>query len=93
MLISVTILIGLTIAYYGVFSVALVFKYKNKPYVSYVRLFSTSSSALLAVLGIYTLRHVLGDGSDLPLSVSIAFTASIIIGFLVFFFINREKIR
>ena len=92
MLILSAILIGLVISFYGVFAVRLVYKYKNKPQVSYVRLFSTSSSALLAVLGLYVLRHVLGDGSDLPLNVSIAFTASIIIGLIVFFYINKNEI-
>ena len=92
MLVSAAIVTGLIIALYGVFAVRLVYQYKNKPLVSYMRIFSTSSSALVAVIGLYILRHILNDGADLPLYVSIVFCSSIIIGLCAFFYINRKMI-
>ena len=92
-MIILTIIIGLVVSYYGVFATKLVYKYKNKPAVERVRLFSTTSTALVAGFGLYLLKHVIWNGTDLPLDLGMVFTASIICGLILFFYIYRNEIK
>jgi len=85
-----SIIIGIMIGCYGAYMVRLVNKYKGKPKVSYIRFMATCSVAVIGPLGIYILRTVLGGGGDLPLSVSLVFSASIILSFVFSFGFTEE---
>ena len=70
-----------------------IYIYKNTTNATLVRILGTSSVAIVAVTGLYLLRHIFWDGTDLPLPVSLAFTISSILGLIVFFWFNRKTIN
>ena len=89
----IAIAIGISVSFFGVFAVKTVYKYKDTNKVGVARFLGTISSALVAVIGLYLLRHVFWDSTDLPLNVSLAFTASIILGLIIFFWLYRNEIK
>ncbi len=87
----IAIIIGALVGVYGVYVVVFVYKFKGTPKAGMVRVLGVSSGAVVALLGVYFLRYIFGDGSE-PLSASVAFGVSSIISMVIFFWINRNKI-
>ncbi len=91
-MIFIAIVIGFLISAFGVYAVVVVYKYKGTSKATMVRIIGGASVAITVAFGQYLLQYVFGDGTDLSLDVSIAFTTSIIITLIVVFWVNRKKI-
>ena len=83
------IFIGALLGAYSAYMVGFFYKNKASKYVAYIRFFVVVSVSVLGPFAIYILRAI--EGVDAPLRVSIAFSISIIICFLLLFNKMQKK--
>jgi len=92
MILPIAFIIGALVGIYCVYAVVFVYKYKGTSRATTARVLGGSSVAIAGSLGLYFLKYVFWDGTELDFKVSIAFSLSIIVSMIVFFWINRKKI-
>lgn len=72
--------------------VVTVYRFKETSQAGLARTIGVSIAATFAVLALYILRHVIGDGAKLELPPAISFGLGVLVSMCIGFYFARDKI-
>jgi len=87
------VFIGLLVSFFSVYTITIIYKYKNTNKATAARIIGISIVSLVVVLIQYALENYLLINIQSTLNASLIFTGSAIIGLIIFFWLYRNRIK